>query len=341
MGTCGRSRDRLRRVVWAATVGLIAWWTLLPFSPDITPGALQRAASDIQWVPFVERGRAPLWSDILGNVALFLPFGVAGWRSLAGRRGRLWTVVLGAALVSLAVEMLQLALPARRTSATDLVVDVLGAVCGAAAGRLWELRGRRAARGWWLRFTGGGRENVLAVLLAACLLAWAVVPGLEVPGDLWEQTQRLSSSFRRFPGWQPWLQRSWHPFLLGAVFATLAGRSGTGSGLGRGVFGFGCAVLLALTLELAQLGAPGRSPDIFSAVGFGAGGLLALGLAGAPTLAVRAATVALVAAGLLRPPLGDNPAPETLAVLVLGGVLLFVGAGSGARSGVGETVRLD
>ncbi|MDF1552993.1 MAG: VanZ family protein [Deferrisomatales bacterium] len=331
----------MHRVVWVATMMLIGWWTLLPFAPTFDFAALQRAAADIQWVPFVERGRAPLWSDVLGNVALFLPFGLAGWRALAGRHGRLWTVLLGAALVSLTVEMLQLALPARRTSATDLVVDVLGAACGAAVGRLWEVRGRRAARGWWLRLTGGGRENVLALLLAACLVAWAVLPGLQVPGDLWEQTQRLSSSFRRFPGWQLWLQRSWHPFLLGAVFATLAGRSGTGSGLGRGVFGFGCAVLLGIGLELVQLAAPGRSPDIFSAVGFGAGGLLALVLSGAPSLAVRVAVVALVTAGLLRPPLGDNPAPQTLLVLVLGGVLLFVAAGPGARSGAGEAVRLD
>jgi hypothetical protein len=331
----------VHRVIWVAAVALVAWWTLLPFSPDLSTGSLQRAVGDIQWVPFVERGRAPLWSDVLGNVALFLPFGLAGWRTLSGRRGRLWTVLAGAALVSLAVESLQLALPARRTSTTDLAVDVLGAACGAAVGRLWEVRGRRAARSWLRRLTGGGRENVLAVLLAACLLVWAVVPGLEVPGDLWEQTQRLSSSFRRFPGWQMWLQRSWHPVLLGAVFAILAGRSGTGSALGRGVFGFGCAVLLGVGLELAQLVAPGRNPDIFTAVGFGAGGMLALALAGAPMLAVRAAVVALVTAGLLRTPLGDNPAPQTLSVLVLGGVLLFIAAGPSARTGVGEAVRLD
>jgi len=323
-------------------VVLIAWWTLLPFSPNLTPGALERAIADIQWVPFVERGRAPLWSDVLGNLALFLPFGVAGWRTLEGHRGRrLWTVLWAAALVSLTVELLQLALPARRTSATDWVVDICGAACGTLVGRFWELRARRAARHWWRRLTGGGRENLLAILLALCLLAWAVLPGLAVPGELWEQTQRLSSSFRRFPGWQPWLERSWHPALLGAMFATLAGRSGTGSALGRGVFGFGCAVLLGFGVELAQLAAPSRSPDIFAAVAFGAGGLVALLLAGAPALAVRGAAAALLGAGLWRPPLGDSPATQTRVVLVLAALLLFLGAGYGVRPSIGKTVPLD
>lgn len=342
MGSRTRSRAFFHRAVWAATLGLIAWWTLLPFSPNLTPAALGRAFADIQWVPFVERGRAPLWSDMLGNLALFLPFGLAGWRTLEGRRGRrFWPVLVAAALASVTVEILQLALPARRTSATDLVVDIGGAACGTLVGRIWELRGRRAARHWWRSLTGGGRENRLAVVLMLCLGLWAVIPGLAVPGELWEQTQRLSSSFRRFPGWQLWLERSWHPLLLGAAFASLAGRSGTGSAVGRGVFGFGCAVLLGMGLELAQLAAPLRIPDIFSAVAFGAGGLLALVLAGAPPLVVRAAAAGLLAAGLWFPAVGDNPTPHTQVVLVVATGLLFAAAGPTRTPGLGSTVPLE
>ena len=118
MGTRSGSRTLVHRAAWVGTVVLIAWWTLLPFSPDISSGALRRAFADIQWVPFVERGRAPLWSDVIGNLGLFLPLGFVAWRGLEGRRGRFLGVLGSAALVSLVVEVLQLALPARRTSVT-------------------------------------------------------------------------------------------------------------------------------------------------------------------------------------------------------------------------------
>ncbi len=70
------------KTAWALAVLLILWWTLLPFRYDFSPRFLALSVARIQWFPFVERGRLPLWSDVVENVVLFIPFGVAGWRCL-------------------------------------------------------------------------------------------------------------------------------------------------------------------------------------------------------------------------------------------------------------------
>lgn len=311
---------------------LILWWTLLPFTQDLSVPALRGAFADIQWIPFVERGRPALWSDVFGNLFLFAPFGVAGWRFLDGRPNRLLLLLLSAAAVSLGVEVLQLAIPARRTSVTDLVTDVLGAGIGAGFGRLWEIRGRVAARSWLLRVARGEPFSLLALLFAACVLFWAALPGRGTPAGVWHQTQSFASSFRRFPGWVAWAQQSVHPFLMGSLSATLAARSS--GGRPAVAFGFGLlfASFLAVGTETVQLAGLGRRPEIFEAVAFAAGGLpgAAVGaFADARGLRVWACLVAIL--GLAFVPRGDNPGGETWAVILTGALLLTFSAGGQNR----------
>jgi hypothetical protein len=95
------------------------------------------------------RGRRPVsfGRDALRNVAAFVPLGLfaviaarrRGWA--AGRSALVGAVVLGAA-TSLGIELVQVELPARVSSATDLVANVLGTSLGAWLG----LRGPIAAR---------------------------------------------------------------------------------------------------------------------------------------------------------------------------------------------------
>lgn len=316
-----RHRFWLHRCVWTAAGLLVLWWTLLPFRQDLSADALVRALADVQWVPFVERGRAPLWSDVLGNLALFVPFGFAGWRCLDGRRARLILLLAAALTLSFAVEVIQLTLPARRSSTTDLATDAAGALIGAGLGRLWEVRGRDATRAWVADLARGETAHLLAVLFAACLLAWAVLPGPASDSGVWNQVQGFSSSFRRFPGLEAWTGGSVHLFLLGWLFATLATRSGRGGGLGRAVFGVLAAGFVGLGIETVQLLSPSRRPEIFQALAFAAGGVpgAVVGLCPRPVVVV----VSLIALGfgLAFVPTGDSPAGVTWAALGVGAVM--------------------
>ncbi|MDW7709884.1 MAG: VanZ family protein [Deferrisomatales bacterium] len=315
-----------RALAWAASVLLILWWTLMPFTGDASPEALSRAVSDIQWIPFVERGRPPLWSDVFANLGLFLPFGFTGWRLMYGRRGRLGKVLAAALVLSLIVEALQLFLPARRTTATDVVVDGLGALLGVGVGRLWETCVREVVWEWGEALARGETVHALFALWAVCLAVWALLPGTVQTGTLWSQTQGFTSSFRRFPGWWSWITSSGHLILLGAICAALVARTERAAKpLQRAAVGLGAAVLLGLGLESLQLLAPSRRADIFQALAFGAGGIPGslLGLGGRFT-AIVAAGVA-IALGVVLVPSAGLPVGETQAVLLLGAAFLVAG----------------
>ncbi len=314
-------RAALHALAWAAATLLVLWWTLLPFRHDWTAAAVARAVADIQWVPFRERGRAPLWSDVAGNLALFVPFGFAAWRFWEGRTDRLWRVLGSALVLSLCVEALQLTIPARRTSATDLVTDGLGALAGAGAGRLWETRLRAACHRWFGQLAAGHPGPVLVAVFTGCLALWAVIPGAGTHRDLWTQTQVLTSSFRRFPGWTQWAAQAIHPAAVGLCYGALASRSSGGGRAGAVLSGWLGAAVVGISLEILQVAAPTRRPDVWQAAAVAAGALPGA-LAGAwgrlPTT-LAAATAGLVA--LTSTPAGGGPVAASRTALLLGAAL--------------------
>jgi len=93
--------------------------------------------------------------DLLGNLALFLPFGYLGmvaWRR--PRRPLRFALLVGsAAIYGAALQVVQLYLPSRDPALRDVMPNVLGAAIGALAGgtplfdvrRLGERKGIRAA----------------------------------------------------------------------------------------------------------------------------------------------------------------------------------------------------
>lgn len=87
----------------------------------------------VGWVPFASPVRI---RDVLLNVALFVPFGVAAAASVSRRR--LVTAAGLAAVLSLSGEYLQVYSHNRFPSATDVVCNVLGATLAAfAMTRIW------------------------------------------------------------------------------------------------------------------------------------------------------------------------------------------------------------
>ena len=136
---------------WAATAAFFAGLVLLmTLSPDTTPNTTNL-------VPFREHGAA--WScllrncagaadsarflvrDVLGNVAVFVPIGLAVAAALRGsRRRRLSLATLAGFLLSLFIETVQFGIATRATDVDDLIFNTLGALLG--AGTYALLRGR-------------------------------------------------------------------------------------------------------------------------------------------------------------------------------------------------------
>jgi glycopeptide antibiotics resistance protein len=83
----------------------------------------------VVWVPFADAHLVA--RDVIVNVLLFVPFGLAGpWRRARGR-GRLLMAAIAGAALSLIVEFVQVFSHARLPTATDVVTNTLGSVIGA------------------------------------------------------------------------------------------------------------------------------------------------------------------------------------------------------------------
>ena len=155
----GRSSWHLEDGALALALGAILVVTLRPFDAD----------NDLELVPFADLVRGIVHTDpasvrealvgTVGNVLLFMPFGVA----LALRGSSLARVAAVAFVVSASIELAQLFVPGRTTAVDDLVCNVAGAVLGyaLAAGhiRLSEASGARSRRPHAERVEDTARES--------------------------------------------------------------------------------------------------------------------------------------------------------------------------------------
>jgi glycopeptide antibiotics resistance protein len=110
----------------------LAWVTLRPRPSSFQPPA--------EWIPFnniinvLREGRSVSYEDagqLLGNIALFVPF---GWLvpMLWPRLRSFWMIVILAAATSLAIEVAQwLFLFGRQSSVDDVILNTVGALVGA------------------------------------------------------------------------------------------------------------------------------------------------------------------------------------------------------------------
>jgi VanZ family protein len=172
-GTKGASRKeretvglKLARVVaWLMVVAIIAWLMSLTVrtSDQLTLGRVRfrDPSSELNLRPFSNKvrplqnlespsaalrrsARTYLFVDVLGNVAVFVPFGAAlttaAYLTWPTRR-RAWRMllpVIGAGLVlSLLIEIAQMAIPSRVTDIDDVILNTFGTAVGALL--MWAL----------------------------------------------------------------------------------------------------------------------------------------------------------------------------------------------------------
>ena len=173
------------RAALIGSVALIIAATLLPFggmaAERIPPAWCVRCGS--------------LWlTDVISNVAMFVPFGVA----LGLRRWTLWRVLVASLLFTVGVEALQsVGLPPGRSPA---LADVMSNTAGGVLGALLVL-------GWrWQRLASRAQLSVLALAwsaLVCAVVAWSAymltpVTGLEAMRS--ESASVTPSAFGHVPG---------------------------------------------------------------------------------------------------------------------------------------------
>jgi VanZ family protein len=170
----------LRSLPLLATLAVVLLLTLTPASasPD--------AASAM--FDFEIRGLRGL-ADSIANVLLFLPIGVAAAVRFPGWR----RPVLGALLLSVTIEVVQLAIPGRYTSPADVAFNTLGATIGVALAH---------TAGWWLRPPGPWRLLFGVAALAAGLLVLAGGVALLLPASTSRPAEvRWTPSIRGAPAY--------------------------------------------------------------------------------------------------------------------------------------------
>lgn len=154
-----RPRDLVVGALFVAYLAVVAWGTLGP-SPGEEIDRAARRAKAAERVVVGDRGPssadmdrprfAGLTGEEVGNVAMFVPFGVLA--PVAFRRWRWWTVPAGVALSGL-IELTQLAVLSHRSPQwADVGWNGLGTVIGFS---LW-LGGSWV---WWRSRSGGGRRG--------------------------------------------------------------------------------------------------------------------------------------------------------------------------------------
>ena len=149
------------------------------------------------WQPI--RGRR-LILDAAGNVAFYVPFGLAlfvALRRRCGARCSTAATVLAAAVLSASMEMAQLFTVSRDCSASDFVFNVSGAALGVG---LAVALGGRLGTAAFARQKGGSPE---AVLLLGCWVGWQLFPFMPETGRL-ALMAKAAAMFH--PAGFPWVQ---------------------------------------------------------------------------------------------------------------------------------------
>lgn len=177
-GIGGRDPAAPRLPVWLLIgwVGLVLSASLYPFDWDW--GRLLAGLRD--GLPRLQAWTPPSRRDTVVNLLLYVPFGLLGALALDARGrgiGRVVWPVLGAAALSLAVEIAQHALPPRDPALSDWVFNTVSAAAGVGLADVWRIlphsrfgvvRNPSTGRG---TLDAGAALGVLATLWIAAHLA--------------------------------------------------------------------------------------------------------------------------------------------------------------------------
>ena len=130
---------RVLLVLYLVALGLVVF--LPADDADRVTGLVAWAAEFVASLG-APREPAEIVLEFVANVALFVPFGVLVL--LAFPRARWWVVLIGC-LTSIGIELVQLAIPSRVSTVSDVVANTVGTALGVALVRWWALSRRAPA----------------------------------------------------------------------------------------------------------------------------------------------------------------------------------------------------
>ena len=115
-------------VIWIIVTVIIVYGSLFPF--NFQANDLNRATFDLFLQSWHDRSS---WGDLLSNIALFVPFGVAGMLSTRNLRFTYLNVLLVSAsgvILAVGLQFTQLYLPGRIAALSDAIWNILGLTLG-------------------------------------------------------------------------------------------------------------------------------------------------------------------------------------------------------------------
>ncbi|MGB8327668.1 MAG: VanZ family protein [Steroidobacteraceae bacterium] len=172
-GTAERDREKqLRTARWLlfATIGLIAYGSFYPFHFELQR-LVDARLSVLFYLPQMRRLN---YSDIVGNLLLYIPLGFTAVHALPDRYGRWRRAVLAlllGALLSVLVEFLQQATTNRTASILDVALNVVSTIAGIALG----LSLRLDTTGW-PHLLRRRRPHAMPLLLVGLWIAAHTIP---------------------------------------------------------------------------------------------------------------------------------------------------------------------
>ena len=131
---------RLIFAVYLVAVGVLVW---SPAPDDVQQTGILAAVA--RWVAQFGLPYDPTWTvlEVAGNVVLLVPFGVLAMSAFSWMR--VWSTAAAGLATSAIIEGVQLCLPTRFSTVSDLVANTAGALLGALAVALWRARVSAAA----------------------------------------------------------------------------------------------------------------------------------------------------------------------------------------------------
>lgn len=140
-----RTRSRSARVAARVLLGpyLVAL-ALIVFLPAREAGRVTGIvgwAADVVAAWGVPREPAAIVLEFLANIVLFVPFGLL--LSAAAPRWSPWAIIGAGALVSILIELVQLGIPSRVTTVSDVIANTAGTAVGCLAVLWWRVSRER------------------------------------------------------------------------------------------------------------------------------------------------------------------------------------------------------
>ena len=260
----------------AIIVALILYVSLYPFRFGADGPSVIEVLRDISWAR-ASRG------DMLNNVLLYVPLGFCIALAVEPRFGRLAGIVaglVGGALLSVTMEIMQGSIATRVPSLTDLSLNSVGALAGAIGGSAWHALGARMTP----RANPVGRSGAIPLaVLVLWLIArlWPFVPD----ASLRQVKRAVRPLFTPEIGWAElaaffvgWLvvaqavfhlarrQRSVDGFLI-VIAAVLVGRTFTAGNTLELAELAAIALLLPVLVLISRVEDRGRSALLAAALG--------------------------------------------------------------------------